>query len=447
MIRRNKVGLVCLLAVLVLTVPTSSNAQAVRHLEVDAVSARAGDGSENTRLDVYTRIPYSSLRFISSGEGFVASYDVRIAVHELRGEDRAGSLLQAPVVSEQRVVARDFAQTRTEQLYHPTMQSLRLAPGRYLLDVQLQDGHSNETFSQEVPVEVRDLRGATAISDLILIEAYDPQANSITPVVSNRIGSEQRSVKFFYEVYANQPRDVHVEREIVRVRKSSSPPSVRSFLGMGRGDEMANAEVAYQQTEPRRMSRGRNPFVVEIPLDEFKVGEYVARVSILDDAGRVIDRTEKSLALHWTGLAEHIRDLDEAIAQLRYIAKASDIQHIQDGRTQEERLRRFREFWERRDPTPGSDRNERMEEYYYRIAYANRNFGQVAEGWQTDRGRVFFRFGEPDLVERQASDVNARPLEVWYYNRIGRRFIFIDRTGFGDFELHVPSWDDEGRVR
>lgn len=428
-----------------LATPAAIAQQTSPRFEVDAVSARANDGSA-TRLDVYTRVPYSSLRFITTNDGFEARYGITIEVRELRSQSRAGNLVQTRIW-EQAVTASDFAETQTNQLYDRTIQSLDLSPGDYVLQFQIDDQHSSESFADEMPVQVRDLSGPTAVSDLIVIEAYDPEANSITPAVTNRIGSEQPAFKLFYEIYSDRPQDVRVHREVVRVRKSSGPPSVKSLLGFGRSEEIENAEVSYVETAPRTLKQGRNQFVVEIPLDDLKMGEYVARVSVNNENGTLLDRAEKPLVMQWTGLAEHVRDLEQAIAQLSYIAKRKDIAYIKDGRTEQERLERFREFWDRRDPTPGSDRNERMEEYYYRVSYANREYGTFTDGWKTDRGQIMVLFGEPDYIERHPYNYNVEPYEVWFYYRIGRRFIFIDEDGVGEYELLVPYWDERTRIR
>jgi hypothetical protein len=88
-----------------------------------------------------------------------------------------------------------------------------------------------------------------------------------------------------------------------------------------------------------------------------------------------------------------------------------------------------------------------MEEFYYRISSANQRFGSGVPGWRTDRGQVLVSFGEPDITERHPYNYNVEPYEVWWYNRIGRKFIFVDKTGFGDYELLVPIWDDATRIR
>lgn len=418
--------------------------RATPEFDVDAVSVRA-NGSTGTRLDVYTKIPYSGLHFLHTYEGFRARYNVSAEVHTVNERNWPQALVQTRLW-ESTVNVKDFAQTQTDQLFDRTLQTLDLAPGRYLLRIQIEDQVTRRSFLRELPVEVRDLSKSLALSDPILIDGYDPEANSITPTISNEVHTDLPYLKLFYEIYADRPQRIRVEREVIRVRKGNGGSSVRSFFGLSREDEEAS-EVSYQEIEPHRLQRGRNQFVIEIPTENLRVGEYVARLRVQDEAGNVLDVAEKPIRVQWSGLAEHVRDLNEAIAQLGYIAKSKDLKYIREGATPEERKARFLEFWKRRDPTPGTERNERMEEYYYRIAYANRQYGNFIAGWKTDRGHVMVLFGEPDYVERHPYNFDVKPYEVWYYYGIGRRFIFIDKTGFGDYELLVPIWDERNRIR
>jgi len=68
-------------------------------------------------------------------------------------------------------------------------------------------------------------------------------------------------------------------------------------------------------------------------------------------------------------------------------------------KTDEEREQFVKQFWARRDPTPGTPENEFKEEHYRRIAYANRHWGGNLPGWKTDRGRIYIRYGPPDEID------------------------------------------------
>jgi hypothetical protein len=80
-----------------------------------------------------------------------------------------------------------------------------------------------------------------------------------------------------------------------------------------------------------------------------------------------------------------------------------------------------------------------MDEYYLRVEYANENFSTNRDGWETDRGRIYVLYGEPTDIERHPFEINSKPYEVWYYDHLNRRFVFVDYTGFGDYELTWPE--------
>jgi GWxTD domain-containing protein len=80
--------------------------------------------------------------------------------------------------------------------------------------------------------------------------------------------------------------------------------------------------------------------------------------------------------------------------------------------TDAEREKFIEQFWLRRDPTPGTERNEFREETYRRIAYANENFASGVPGWKTDRGMIYIKYGPPDeREEHRAGGAYKRPAE------------------------------------
>jgi GWxTD domain-containing protein len=109
--------------------------------------------------------------------------------------------------------------------------------------------------------------------------------------------------------------------------------------------------------------------------------------------------------------------------------------------TAAERDKFVEQFWERRNPTPGSAENEYKKEHYRRLAYANEHFASSRQGWQTDRGHMYIVYGPPDEIEGHPKDAQ-RPSawEIWMYwhvEGIGDNLTvtFIDRTGTGDYRL------------
>ncbi len=87
----------------------------------------------------------------------------------------------------------------------------------------------------------------------------------------------------------------------------------------------------------------------------------------------------------------------------------------------EDREQFIEQFWERRNPIPGSSENKFREEHFRRIGYANDHFAAQVPGWKTDRGRIYVVFGPPDEMRVQAAtsgDTSAKPAEIWHYRLI-----------------------------
>ena len=140
------------------------------------------------------------------------------------------------------------------------------------------------------------------------------------------------------------------------------------------------------------------------------------------------------------------KDLDNAIMQMKWIAEKSFIRKLREM-PEDEKKNRFMEFWKNSDPSPDTPENELMEEYYSRVAFANENFGQFRDGWDSDRGMVYIILGPPDSVERHPFEYGTKPYEVWYYQQFNRSLIFIDETGFGEYRLRSNFWDIVNQIR
>ncbi len=113
-----------------------------------------------------------------------------------------------------------------------------------------------------------------------------------------------------------------------------------------------------------------------------------------------------------------------------------------------QRDRFIEEFWEQRDPTPGTEANEFRDEHYERIEYANNWLGRETRrpGWSTDRGRIYILLGPPREIRRYHSSQSLVPLEMWFYEADPRLGvppffyqIFFKKFGVGDFVQYDPT--------
>jgi GWxTD domain-containing protein len=98
----------------------------------------------------------------------------------------------------------------------------------------------------------------------------------------------------------------------------------------------------------------------------------------------------------------------------------------------------IKQFWERRNPTPGAAENTFKQEHYRRIAYANEHYAADVPGWRTDRGRIFILYGKPVSIEVHplGDEHSAKAYETWHYRSKDMKFV-DDDCNCGDYRLQA----------
>ncbi len=144
------------------------------------------------------------------------------------------------------------------------------------------------------------------------------------------------------------------------------------------------------------------------------------------------ENLDKAFAAYSEGL-----DLMSRLEQqfIKAVVVLTDREALKDGGDlpDDESLRRF---WTGRDPlflTPG---NERMLEHCRRVAYANLRYANPdrgVEGWETDRGQVYIRYGHPGARNIYLDRMNYVLLrETWSYPGFSVTF---ERLGEKNWEV------------
>lgn len=102
------------------------------------------------------------------------------------------------------------------------------------------------------------------------------------------------------------------------------------------------------------------------------------------------------------------------------IAKREEHEIFKSLGSTQERLQFIRLFWERRDPLLRGPRNEYLDEFERRLAYAMENFESRSEpAWKTAFGQMVMHFGPPDRTRREGSypdGLSTRPPILWSYD-------------------------------
>ncbi|MCX6139591.1 MAG: GWxTD domain-containing protein [Candidatus Kapabacteria bacterium] len=387
---------------------------------VDILAFRSRVDAVTTRMDVYVSVPYELLQFSEFNGTMVGDYSVTTTFRDTTGRKLFDSTYKRSVVED------DYAVTRGKTgKADNVVKRYELRPGTYRVEFVVRDafGHRDHSVTRKVVVPSLALESAD-LSSVMLASDIEQKSDrfTIVPYIGDVIWSNELTLFAFVEIYLRSvPRRCAVAWNITATDGRT--------LAQGMGEPF-NADKRTMQAfvpliVPQRLIPGS--YSLRLRLHEASANDIVDTSTVLAERSRpyIVPRSMTGSVLS---------DVSRAIKQLIYVADQNDIDLIQGGATEAERLTRFEDYWKRHDPTPASVRNEALEEYYSRIEQANRRFKSYTEGWLTDMGRTYIVFGEPTNIEKFTAQNGVSLVVRWTYPN-NTTFTFEDNTGFGDYRL------------
>ena len=353
-----------------------------------------------------------SLSFQRDAGQFVAQYHVEVS---FRGDVPTPRQLG----SDETVRVRSFPETQRADESVIYQQFVDLAPGVYAVTVTLRDRNGPASARQERADTVPRFAGRALSS---LIPVYEGSGRARLAELPKLLVNTRAtlpyggdSLRFYVEAYG-LPSGA---RLAVRALDHDSAVVATDTVALAGDATLATAHFAFRP--------------IELP-----VGEGVLEVATLAAAGPPTARTPflVSFSDQWA-----ITDFDEMIGLLRYFDRQDWVDRLRQA-SPADRASVWRDFYKTTDPVGATPDNERLDEYFRRVATANRQFTEGGEpGWLTDRGEVFITLGEPDDVFDFTSDVARTGVRGirWTYNELRLTLFFQDQNGFGRYRLTPTS--------
>lgn len=377
----------------------------------ETITTKASEGI-GTNLDIYVKIFYDEVQFIKSGNTFTAKYEVSVIIFNASGDQ-----LDSRTV-EQVVEVVDFDATNSRDLFNITKINFTLKKDSYRVNIGVLDLDTRKTGSRRVRLMIPDYNDKFSISDIIFIDKVEETKSSeiiLYPNISGGFISESSEFKAYYEIYGVND-EVEIKNEVKDMK----------------------GKLIYSEKFKRKPTDGMIKEIVSITKDDLRFNKYKFHVSVSQRRKKI--SKSKTFQVRWFGMSESITDLDMAVNFLKYIAPKNVYKKMVSSKAEEKR-KLFTQFWKSRDPSPETESNELMKEYYRRIQYSNEHFASFQEGWKADMGMIFILFGHPNEIERHPIENFRKPYEIWYYYGINRNFVFQDYSGFGEYHLVTPLND------
>jgi len=349
------------------------------------------------------------------------------------------------------------------------VQRYALPAGTYELELSLKDRASNkDAFVTVVGFTIDFPEEKMGFSDIVFLQSYEKTSNTsvieksgykLIPYVFNYFPESATSLSFYAELYGDEQMngedylmnyyirpfevDKKLDRFFYRKKMKAEPISVLlksiditqlptgSYLLVleSRNREnilMASKEIFFQRYNPDASYNITNVLLID-PKDTF--------------VSAITDRDSLVLYIDYTFPISSEAERYYAASQ----TKTESLESLQ---------KYFLNFWLERDKIHPE---EAWSDYHQRVKQANANYKTSARlaGYQSDRGRVYLQYGQPNVIAEKHHEPAGYPYEIWHYYNLGNqtdvRFVYYARDiSTNDFhlihstakgELHNYRWE------
>jgi GWxTD domain-containing protein len=403
-------------------------------------------------LEVYIEFAGYTTQFVSCEGGQKATVVVDIAIADSTGKTVFKDLyaLDSPI-------STDSTQNNFLEIIRTPLQV-----GSYTLSIFLEDANREKSsISGTLPLQIVDFSKSLSFSSIELVDfAFVTEEESrftksnyyIIPLLKNYFNKEMNNLPYYTEIYGAKS-SILLERQVINAETGQNYPAL-SFM------------KSYPfEGEPVLA------LMQEIDLSSLLTGTYQIQMQATDlQTGQTSKQTFDFERFNDSEIAFDIASmvLDPAFQEsipkdslsfflesLIPIAKQGEIRTLIEilKRKDEQQMRQhLQAFWYQ---TSGSKAYEQWLKYQKQVRSVEQYYANnYMKGFQTDRGRVYLKYGAPNTIVVKESSPSEYPYEIWTYDKIGiysnRRFVFYNpdlvtnnhRLLHSDMvgELRNPNW-------
>ncbi len=401
--------------------------------------ARFRNDASSGYLEIYYLFYCGQLSFQLDGARLKGAIVLNTEViNQQTGERVVKERVVLPVVIQDTSVA-----TRTKSVVRQS--GHLIANGKYVLHVVAYDS-AKPVMSDSISlsVDIIEFAGTPAMSDLELCSSIRASQDKTDPFYKNA-----------HEVVANPTlvfgRDypvIYVYTEFYDVDTSKVYALEYAVV-----DDAGN--VVKKTNRSRRYAVPNAVDVGTMNALSFRSGRYSLRLNMKDAQSGKSTEVEKRFYVNNPSIAQGPakslsqplesgiealtpEETDREFLQVKYLATEPEMYLFDQLKDPQGKRKFLHDFWKRIEAGSEDQPPRRRADYLRNVAIANERFSYLSkQGWQTDRGRVLAVYGPPDQIERHPSEGETKPFEIWNYYQIenGVQFIFVDWTGFGDYQL------------
>ena len=413
-------------------------------------------------LEAHIAVHAAGLHFAQLPNGnWQDTLDIHFMVQDL---DNGGEMVYD---QEFALVTQEFSDTTWESVNQMVTDVYRIPVGYgkhnfigTLIDVRHPDQKVNK-FESEILISGR--KDAFSFSDIQFLQylkkaeeksAYTKHGYDIVPVNNNNTFIDQDTLNIYVELY-----------------NTNKLTEGKYFLATNITQANSDRKIPQYQRTTRKTANQIDVFNLAFDIRNLPSQTYYLNLEIYNLKNEVVANKSEKFWVSNSRIARDVsanpeafneifalneEELDAYIRSLRYISRPSERDMAKALKTKEEKENYFFGFWDRRKE-PGDATPEKVWGRWKRkVAYMEENYGsKFRKGWESDRGRIFAQYGEPQDIERYPVQGAHIPHEIWYYDKVGTQsqvfFVFwYPDLATGDYtllhsnkfgEVQNPNWE------
>jgi GWxTD domain-containing protein len=344
------------------------------------------------------------------------------------------------------------SQEATDSLNPPNFidqQRFPLDAGDYVLEIRLVDKNkpSAAPVSLHETIQVFFPVNQISISGIERIESYTKASGQsiltkngydLVPYIANFYPQNMKALAFYAELYNTHKVPGENEPFVVNyfIESYDYERKLDKFGGYFKGSGKP-VTVVFGEIPIADLPSGKYNLVIEVHDKKNTLicygKTYFQRINPTMPSAEAAELAAKAdLRTTFVYQIHNVDSLTEAIRCLRPIS--SDIENSlaeNDVHTKDINVlqRRLLIFWTSHNP---QNPELAYTEYMMQVKAVQHSYGtRLLQGYNTDRGRVYLKYGEPSTRQISDKEPSAYPYEIWTYYRLNngqnnRKFVFYD---------------------
>jgi len=316
--------------------------------------------------------------------------------------------------------------------------------GDYEMDISIADMHTGKApYSATQPVSIAFPEKEVCFSGVQFVKSFSPslEDNILTkgrydliPMVYNFYPESFSTLIYYTEIYNSAQKLGEGEKFLItsKINSFETGKTLKDFVSYRKADAHQVVPVL-NQYDISSLPSGNYTLIIEARDKEnviiakneifFQRSNPSMQYQLEDLAAIDVNATFANRFNSSDTLQEYLNCLDPIATELEktFIYKQSP---NTDMKT---RQQFFYNFWLARDP---ENPEKAWWDYYEQVLIVNKAYKtQISKGYETDRGRVYLKYGPPNIISESYNEPSSYPYEIWHYyelsdNQRNKRFVF-----------------------